>query len=519
MDDVFAWAERLWPHQRKALNEVANGISTQGWRSLLLHSPCGGGKTAMAIELMKWWLATHDSRVCFYTNRRILTSQVHDALTEAGIEHGVRAAGWIKNDAAPVQICAIQTELARVKAGFWEQPDAGLCFFDEAHLLGSEEAVRLIFKHRTNGAVTIGLSATPVELDHVYDRLVVAGKNSELRACGAHVPCQVFAPDEPAVALIKRQASGEYSESDIRKVFRCQTVIGRILEHFKALNPDKKPTIVFGPGVSESLWLCDQFIEAGYTACHIDCNDVYLGEKDADGEPKLYKSNPDLRKQVLDDVRAGQIQVVCNRFVLREGVDIRELEHMILATPVGSMASFVQMVGRIQRACEGKTKCVLQDHAGNFWRHGSPNADREWDMSKSAKDMSDDREDRIRDKKEPEPIVCPKCHAVRLKGPSCHACGHTCTTRSRVVVQLDGTLQEVRGDILPPRKVVVKPDSEKKWISTYFRGRASKMTFRQCEGLFFVENGYYPNRDFPYMPKRDVDMHRRVRDVPKTDLK
>ena len=514
MEDLFAWDEKCWPHQRRALNEIANGIENQGWRSLCLTSPTGGGKTFLAVQLIRYHLTKGSGRVCIYTNRKMLTKQIHDVLTVCGIEHGVRAAGWVKNDKAPVQICSIQTETSRVKAGFWEQPDAGLVFIDEAHLNKSEEARKIIYKHRTNGAITIGLTATPVDIEELYDRLVVAGTNSELRACGAHVPCRVFGPDEPDTIHIKKQSSGEFSENEVRKVFKIQHVFGSILDNYRQLNPDQRPCILFAPGVEESIWCVDEFLKNGVRAAHIDADDVYYGEKDAEGERILYKSKPELREEVLRQVRTGEIKVVCNRFILREAIDIPELYHAILATVYGSITSYIQSVGRLIRAHASLDHVVLQDHGGNWWRHGSPNADREWQMDMTAKDIDDFHAQKKADKGEPEPIHCPKCHAIRLKGPKCPGCGYECTTRTRTIVQVDGTMREMRGDIFSKRKEAAKPDTAQLWERMSWRARKANMTWRQAEALFYQENKYYPGRDLPLMPLNDIDFHRKVSDTP-----
>src|SRR5688572_31989517 len=42
-------------------------------------------------------------------------------------------------------------------------------------------------------------------------------------------------------------------------------------------------------------------------------------------------------------------------------------------------------------SCEGKTHATLQDHGGNWWRHGSLNADRDWRPDETANGMTGDR--------------------------------------------------------------------------------------------------------------------------------
>ena len=101
-----------------------------------------------------------------------------------------------------------------------------------------------------------------------------------------------------------------------------------------------------------------------------------------DGEE--YASDPLKRAEVIDKLRAGDIKVICNRYVMREGIDIPELYHIILATPIGSLSSYVQVVGRALRNHPSLDKVIVQDHAGNFWRHGSANANRAAAVSRNA---------------------------------------------------------------------------------------------------------------------------------------
>lgn len=127
----------------------------------------------------------------------------------------------------------------------------------------------------------------------------------------------------------------------------------------------------------------------------------------------------------------------------------------------------------------------------------------------------------MRAKKEPEPITCPRCHAVRLSGPECFACGFRHTTKSRMVIQQNGRLVRMDGDIYRERPVSNTPQVEKDWKSVYYRLRNSKrdFTFKQALGLFAKEHhGQYPPRDLPLMPLSDQDWYRRIKDVPYSDL-
>ena len=159
--------------------------------------------------------------------------------------------------------------------------------------------------------------------------------------------------------------------------------------------------------------------------------------------------------------------------------------------------------------------CV-QDHGGNFVRHGSLNSDRVWEIGQSSYKTTGIRHEAMREKPELEPIVCPKCHAARLSGSKCYQCGFEYQKRSRLVVQIDGHLKEVEGASFMPRVTRMKPDTEKLWKKMYHRAKSEKWdaTFNQARALFFHENHYWPPETLPCMPTEAADWFNKVRQVP-----
>jgi superfamily II DNA or RNA helicase len=511
----------LWPHQQRGLEDACKAI-TGGENAICVTSPTGGGKSRMMLEMIAW-AKQGGRRVSLYTNRRALLDQTQRVLAAAGVQHGIRAAGFTPQDHWAVQLSSIQTEIARVyRSKTWTLHDSQLVLVDEAHQQGAEGAEQIIKDHKATGAAVVGFTATPVDLAHIYDSLVVAGVNSELRACGAHVPCSTYGPDEPdARALKTNMKTGEFTEGSVRKAIMTKTIFGRVLEGVQRLNPDHRPMILFAPGVKESIWFAEQFRAAGISAAHIDGDSVCFGEHDRDGHPILQPSTREVRDQILDDSRTGKIKVLCNRFVLREGIDAPWLYHTIFATSFGSLSSYLQAGGRLLRSHPSLDHVVLQDHGGNWWRHGSLNADRVWDLTWTNNMYTGLRAEAIREKKEPEPIVCPSCAAIRSSGRQCPKCGYMASGKSRMVVQVDGTLKEMKGDIFKQRRVEHRNNTQELWERMYHRARSQKWdaTFAQAEALFFYENHYWPPRSLPYMPTIPSEFYSKVSAVPRQRLR
>jgi superfamily II DNA or RNA helicase len=501
-----------WPHQIKAVADTLAAIA-EGKRRLVITSPTGGGKTRIAQRLIEGWL-DEGLRVALYTNRKLLIEQLARVLDKAGLAYGVRAAGHKVDLGHPLQICSIQTEHTRRRK--WDRFPAQRVIVDECHLQTGPAAQRIFAAHAADGAAVIGLTATPLGLGAMYDHLIIAGTNGELQACGALVPVIHYGPDEPDLRALKKLREGEdLTARQQRQVMMTPTLFGRVVDWYRRLNPDGKPTILFAPGVPESLWFAQEFSKAGIPAAHIDGEEVWFNGR-------FYESDEAARREVLEESRCGGIKALCNRFVLREGIDAPWLCHGIFACAFGSLQSYLQSGGRLLRAHPGIQAVTVQDHGGNWWRHGSLNADREWHLDYTPEIVAGLRADRFRQRQETEPCRCPQCACILICG-RCSGCGLEVKRhlRARPVVMADGTLKELRGDIYKPRRVTRRPDAAQVWEKMYWRARSEKWnaTFNQAAVIFARENNWaWPPRDLPLMPTDPLDWYRLVKDVPRERL-
>jgi superfamily II DNA or RNA helicase len=501
-----------WPHQVRCVEETLEAIAG-GERRICVTSPTGGGKTRMMLDLAQHYL-DDGKKVVLYSNRKMLVDQTSGVLLGAGMYHGVRAAGYEDERDHPFQVSSIQTENSRVlKRQHWQLHAADLVLVDEAHQQTATVARKLLDAHIKNGAAIVGFTATPLDLGGLYDCLVVAGTTTELRNCGALVLCHHFGPDEPDLRKFKKLQGGkDLSERDNRAAMMRPDIFGRVWTWFEKLNPEHKPTILFGPDVEGSIWFAQQFFAKGVSAAHIDGESVWVNGN-------WYRSSREAREDVLAGSKEGRIVVVCNRFVLREGIDAPWIAHGIFATVFGSLQSVLQAGGRLLRAYPGIEFVTLQDHGGNWWRHGSLNTDREWHLDDTSTGVAHLREDRLRHKKEREPIRCPQCARI-LNSIRCE-CGWEAKVgrKSRPVISTDGKLIEMYGDIYQPRRVDQRPEAVRDWERTYYRSRNAGLTFGQAEALYAKEHDWrWPSRTLPLMPIADRDWHRKVRDVPRERL-
>lgn len=509
----------LWTHQQRALNEIASAIES-GETNICLTSPTGGGKSRMIFELI------HDfpSDVSLYTDRRMLLKQIADGLSDEGIEYGVRAAGYEPALLRRVQLSMVQTEGSRSLGGRRDVHSSKLVIVDEAHKMAGDTMMALDDEHLKlqPNRIKIGTTATPLGIGHFYDRLIVAGTNSELRQCGALLPAIHYGPDEPDTKWIGKVCvdGGECGIVNKKRDEFAHRVFGRVVDHIPIYNPELRPMLLFAPGVEQSKWFAMELTKHGIPSAHIDGSEIWV-----DGQEM--EPSDENREMIAQRSQDGDIKCVCNRFVMREGINWPWLYHGIFATVFGSLTSYIQAGGRFLRndpSLPGRV--VIQDHGGNWHRHGSLNSDRQWDLGYDDRIAQGLRKERLQQKKEPEPIVCARCNACRLSGPECPQCGYRQTGRIRSVLQKDGSLREMRGDVYrAPRRAETSERVERDWVARIRGIRRSKkatvvgMTFAQAEVSFARDHNWlYPPRSLPEMPTNPADWFRPIQKVPQERL-
>lgn len=516
--EPYTLSDDLWVPQARGVLQTIESL--QAGNTTILYSPTGGGKTRQAIELFRW--AEHQGlQGAFYLNRRLLLPQTSAAFDRFGLKHGVRAAGyddWF-DPFAPHQICSSDTEASRViERGDWQLHDAQLVVVDEAHLQRTKAMSWIIKQYKERGAHVVLLTATPVNMKNWADEIVISGRLAEYRDCKALVMAVCKGISIVDLKKVQRNATGEFILDGEKKRIYTQTIVGDVIDYWKEFNPDARPAMAYWPGRAESVWGTTQFEKIGVRWAHVDAVDGYL-----DGiRAKLTRTMWD---DIVGGYKDGTIKGLSSRFRLREGIDLPSTYHIILATPIGSLASYIQTVGRgLRYSEETPDHVIITDHGGAYHNLGSPNHDRDWatlwQMSEHA--ASTVHRNEIKEGKKPESIVCAKCKTERPFGDTCPSCGYKSSKSKRRVIMESGEITELEGKCIrpnPPRKRYT--NTERDWANMYFgykRKTTNNQSFKQLEGFFIQKHRYRPPKDLPYMPKREIDWYLKVKDVPTSDL-
>jgi DNA repair protein RadD len=416
----------LYQFQQEAVAEIERHIA-EGRRKLLLVAPTGSGKTVIASELIRRWVAQY-RRVLFLAHRREIIDQTSAKLTANGVRHGIIMAGISPRPMEAVQVASIDTLLVRgVRSSAMDLPPADLVIFDEAHRARGRTREHLISLYPE--AALLGMTATPCRgdgrgLGNLFDVMIEAPQVAELIVCGYLVKSRVYAPVNPDLKGVRIE-KGDYVISQLAGRMNTAGLVGDIVEHWHK-HGEQRRTIAFAVDVAHSVAIRDQFLGAGVRAEHLD------------GETPLPE-----RADILARLASGETKVVSNCMMLTEGWDCPPVGCAVLARPTKQMGLFRQMVGRVLRPADGKPDAVILDHSGAVFRHGLPEDHVEWTLDVDGRAANPAHEKR-KAGKEPALRECPSCKAVMIK-PPCHHCGWEPKPRARDVKFEDGQLGLVVG--------------------------------------------------------------------------
>ena len=466
-----------WPHQERAI-QMSRKLypRKQSW---ILSAPTGAGKSRIMQDIA-FPAVQNGKKVLFLVHRRLLLRQISEQFEELGVPYGVTAAGWghLKNE-EPLQLASMQTLVARNGKGIFILPDADIVIIDEAHAQAHPSAQEIIKEYKKREAKIIGITATPVDCGSVYESLYVAGNCTDMLECKAHLPTVTYSGAVADESLYEPVLVG--SDKANNKKIKVKAIFGNVLKMMISLNPGGRPTMLFAPGVKESIWFVNELARNGITACHIDAENIVRSERTADGELVVmeYERTEDLVAEMFAGSKSGKYQVICNRFVLREAIDMPWIYHIITACAFGGVSTYLQAVGRGLRFWPEWDEVILQDHGGNVFRHGMPDADRNWKLGDT--DASIAKAEKKRREKEKgddiEPICCPKCQAMRTHGSQCPKCGHKHKMSVRLVYQHDGELKRIKGRTVKYKKPT---DFGKIWTSSMFGSAVAGRSYAQA---------------------------------------
>jgi superfamily II DNA or RNA helicase len=377
--------------------------------------PTGAGKTQVFTYITAA-MSQRGRRVTILVHRRELIAQASRKLTQAGVTHGIIAAGTPPTN-APIQVASVQTLVRRLE----ETPAPDLIIIDEAHHAAAGSWGKIL--DHWPDALRLGVTATPARLDgrglrDNFDVIVHGPTVSDLTAGGYLAPSKLYAPPQVADLSTIPTRAGDFASDATAAAMDKPSITGDAIDHYQRICPGA-PAIAFCCTTDHAENVAAQFRYAGFSSQAI-----------------LGTTTIAQRDQQLKDLASGAIQILTSVDVISEGTDVPAVTAAILLRPTASLGLYLQQVGRILRPAPGKTHAIVLDHVGNIHRHGWPDDVRTWSLDSKPRRQRDNT---------PAPTVrtCPVCFAAFKPAPICPCCGAPSVLTPREIQQRDGELQEL----------------------------------------------------------------------------
>jgi superfamily II DNA or RNA helicase len=356
----------LREYQARAIEGLRHSYRT-GHRAPLLVLPTAAGKTVIFSEATRL-AQKKDTAALIAVHRRELVRQASVKLTDAGVPHGIIAAGIQPTPEAAVQIASVQTAIRR------DIGEYGFVICDEAH-----HCVATIWRKILDAqpeAKLLGVTAMPSRLDgqglglHVgglFDDLVVGATVTELTEQGWLVPARVFIAKTRLDLRHVHVVAGDYNRRKLADAVQVADLAGDAVGEYRC-RANHQPAIAFCVTVEHAQAAALAFINGGYRAAAIH-----------GGMPGVQ------RDRLIAALSTGEIEVLTSCEILGEGVDVPSIGCAILLRPTRSLAVYLQQVGRGLRPAPGKTHLTVLDLAGNSVVHGLSDEVHDWSLDGAPK--------------------------------------------------------------------------------------------------------------------------------------
>jgi superfamily II DNA or RNA helicase len=225
---------------------------------------------------------------------------------------------------------------------------------DEFHHAEADTYRRLL--NHLKPKVLLGLTATPERADgkeilHWFDeRIATEMRLWEALDQGLLSPFHYLGIGDGTDLSGVGFQRGRYVTSELEGILTGDDIrAGRILEAVDewVLDPSKMRALGFCVGIHHAHFMADRFNAAGLPSVALDGN--------TDAETRL---------QAVRQLRRGELRAIFTVDIFNEGVDIPEVDTILLLRPTESATVFLQQLGRGLRWAEGKSVLTVLDFIG-----------------------------------------------------------------------------------------------------------------------------------------------------------
>lgn len=341
-------------------------ILNTGEERALLISATGTGKTYASAFAMR---ELGFKRVLFLVHRGQLARQTkrsYERIFGNDVSMGLVGAGYQEYDKDYV-FATVQTLTREVHLTNYKQDAFDCTILDEAHHSSADSYQKIMryFQPR----LWLGMTATPDKRDdyaaerNIYEifHYQIAYEIRLQQAMEENMLCpfHYFGISDLSVIEDKTLKARKLSAADFQQLV-CDERVKHIIEQaeYYGYSGERVKGLIFCSRIEESKELSNKFNKLGYRTIALNGNASEEERIEAFERLAMEESDVTEKREPLDYIFSVEI--------LNEGVDIVEVNQVIMLRPTESPIVFIQQLGRGLRKAEGKEYVVILDFIGNY---------------------------------------------------------------------------------------------------------------------------------------------------------
>ena len=413
---------KLRSYQQETIDKVYQSMRS-GHRRIVVQQPPRTGKTVIMAEIARK-TTIKGNRVMFMIHRKEVLEQAIKTFKLQGVDMNLTTMGMV------------QTLTRRINQ--LDKPQ--LILVDEAHHALAKSYLNIL--DAFPNAYVLYFTATPIrtghdQLDQIADD-IVTGKSIEwLTKHHFLAPFHYYGLGDIDRSKL-RKSNGDYSSESMDQAISHE-IYGHIIEQYQRLAKGKQ-AVVYCHSIESAKKITQQFEQADITAAEVD------GDTDQN-----------IRDKLIQQFRDQKLTILVNVNLFTEGVDLPNVDCVIMARPTSSLALYLQFSMRCLNPREGKTAIII-DHVDNFLTFGLPNNDRNWSEAIVTKDK---RKAKSSTENGPAIAQCNYCFGTfyrdQIIDDCCPLCGHELKKKTKDYKIVNVDLQEIKeNQAVNHRKAMIK---------------------------------------------------------------
>ncbi|MEW5848295.1 MAG: DUF3427 domain-containing protein [Myxococcota bacterium] len=311
----------------------------------------GLGKTLLSAFDFK---ALGGERALFIAHREEILEQARERWAAVMPEKvcGILGVGRDERD-ADIIFASVQTIARSQRLMQFASEHFDYVVVDEFHRAAASTYRRVMTHFRPR--FMLGLTATPDRLDGrsllelcddnlVFRQDIVHGISRRLL-----VPFSYFGVKDAADFAPIPWRNGKFDTEALTSAVATRDRADQALREYQSHAPAKpRRTLVFCCSTRHADYMAKFFTENGHPAASVH------------SEPSSAPRAESLRK-----LRDGSLEIICAVDVFNEGLDVPEINTVLMLRPTQSPVIFLQQLGRGLRTADGKERLVIVDFIGN----------------------------------------------------------------------------------------------------------------------------------------------------------